>query len=35
MSAYYCGADHYVLKDLDGWNVCMDQVLFDGSILGD
>ena len=35
MSAYYCGADHYVLKDLDGWNVCMDQVLFDSYVTGD
>ena len=35
MPAYDCGADSYVLKTLDGWNVCMDSVLFDGTDLGD
>ena len=41
MTAYDCGADQYVLKSLDGWNVCMERVLFDDpmyenkSMLGD
>lgn len=28
MTLYDCGADSYVHKDLDGWNVCMDKGLF-------
>ena len=35
MTSHDCGADSYVLKNLDGWNVCMDSVLFDGTDLGD
>ena len=35
MTAHYCGADSYVLYDFDGWYVCMDRVLFDGTDLGD
>ena len=29
MTAYDCGAEQYLLKSLDGWNVCMEKVLFD------
>ena len=34
--SFECGADSYVHKTLlEGWNVCMDSVLFDGTDLGD
>ena len=35
MTDFSCATDSYVLKNVEGWNVCMDSVLFDGTDTGD
>ena len=34
-SKYYCRTNTYVLWTLEGFNVCMDSVLFNGTDIGD